>query len=64
MANQIGANSRGVTDDEVIQRVSEHLRSFWTPEMIRTLQGAVDSGEAELDPLTAIGVASAAASLG
>ncbi len=37
MADQIASNNAVFAEPEAVQRVSEHLKSFWTPAMRRDL---------------------------
>lgn len=61
MANQIAANA--VPEDaEAVDRVAAHMRSFWTPTMLRELTEAVRAGSAQLTPVAAAGLAAAGTS--
>ena len=37
MSGQIAANCAGLTDEQSVTRISDHLRAFWTPVMIAEL---------------------------
>lgn len=58
MVQQIAANCVGLTDEQAVTRIAEHLRSFWTPAMIAELADFVRDNPGELDPRvdTAIGL--------
>ncbi|MFM1965920.1 MAG: NADH-dependent formate dehydrogenase delta subunit FdsD [Actinomycetota bacterium] len=50
MSGQIAANCSGLTDEQAVSRITDHLRAFWTPAMIAELQ-AYDLDQAgDLDP--------------
>ena len=53
MANQIASNAAHKPHDVAVQRTADHLREFWHPSMIRTLQGYVDAGGTGLTPIAA-----------
>ena len=56
MANQIAANA--VPDEaESVDRVANHMRSFWTAQMIAELTAAQEAGSVELTPVAAAGLA-------
>jgi len=43
MANQIADYFRAYPDDVAREGVRNHLKSFWTPRMLRELQGQADA---------------------
>ena len=53
MANQIASNAAHKPHDVAVARTADHLREFWHPSMIRTLESYVDSGGTGLTPLAA-----------
>jgi len=56
MANQIAANA--VPDEpESIDRVAQHLRTFWTPDMINALAEYQSSGVVHLTDVAALALA-------
>ncbi|MFZ9986794.1 MAG: formate dehydrogenase subunit delta [Candidatus Nanopelagicales bacterium] len=50
MSGQIAANCAGLTDDQAIARISEHLRAFWTPAMLDQLHEYDVAHPGDLDP--------------
>lgn len=50
MSGQIAANCAGLTDDQAIARISEHLRAFWTPAMVDQLLEYNTGHPGDLDP--------------
>ena len=52
MANQIADNmSAWGSQEEVVEKIAEHLRKFWTPAMCLRLHDQLRAGEASLEPL-------------
>ena len=51
MANQIASNAAHKPHDVAVERTAAHLREFWHPSMIRTLQSYVDAGGEGLGPI-------------
>lgn len=49
MAAQIAANCSGLTDEQATARITEHLRSFWTPGMIAELSDYERDHPGDLD---------------
>jgi hypothetical protein len=56
MANQIAANAVP-EEPESVDRVTNHMRSFWTAQMIAELSQAQRDGRVELTPVAAAGLA-------
>jgi hypothetical protein len=50
MSGQIAANCVGLTDEQALARITEHLRSFWTPVMIAELASYDIDHPGDLDP--------------
>jgi hypothetical protein len=50
MSGQIAANCAGLTDEQSVTRICDHLRAFWTPVMIAELQAYDGEHPGELDP--------------
>jgi hypothetical protein len=50
MAGQIATNCVGLTDEQAVARITEHLRSFWTPAMIDELSDFDREHPGDLDP--------------
>lgn len=50
MAGQIAANCSGLTDEQAVVRITDHLRAFWTPVMIAELNDYSCAHPGELDP--------------
>lgn len=50
MAGQISANCVGLTDEQAVARITDHLRAFWTPTMIAELAEFEQSHPGDLDP--------------
>ncbi len=57
MANQIASNAAHKPHDVAVQRTADHLREFWHPSMIRTLESYVASGGEGLGPIALEAVA-------
>ena len=53
MANQIASNAAHKPHDVAVERTAVHLREFWHPSMIRTLQSYVAAGGEGLTPIAA-----------
>jgi formate dehydrogenase subunit delta len=51
MANQIASNVAHKPHDVAVARTADHLRDFWHPSMIRTLEAYVDAGGDGLGPV-------------
>jgi formate dehydrogenase subunit delta len=51
MANQIASNAAHKPHDVAVARTADHLREFWHPSMIRTLESYADSGGTGLGPI-------------
>lgn len=51
MANQIALNNQWLEDTEAAALVAKHLRTFWTPEMIRDLKAHVAATPHECSPV-------------
>lgn len=51
MANQIAAFFATQPGDSQAAEVAGHLRAFWEPRMLASLQAHVDAGGAGLSPL-------------
>ncbi len=50
MANQIAANmSAWGSQEEVVEKIAEHLRKFWTPAMCLRLHDQLQAGETSLE---------------
>ena len=56
MANQVAAFFRSYPPEEAATGVREHLRAFWTPSMLATLQTHLDADPADVDPLVKHGL--------
>jgi formate dehydrogenase subunit delta len=50
MSGQIATNCSGLTDEQAVRRISDHLRAFWTPGMIAELAEFDGEHAGELDP--------------
>jgi hypothetical protein len=50
MAGQIAANCAGLTDEQAVTRIADHLRAFWTPTMLAELTAFEDAHPGDLDP--------------
>ena len=50
MAGQIAANCVGLTDEQAVARITDHLRAFWTPTMIAELADFERAHPGDLDP--------------
>ena len=51
MANQIADNmSAWGSQEEVVEKIAEHLRKFWTPAMCLRLHDQLRAGETSLEP--------------
>ena len=50
MAGQIAANCVGLTDEQAVARITDHLRAFWTPVMITQLADFERAHPGDLDP--------------
>lgn len=50
MAGQIAANCVGLTDEQAVARITDHLRAFWTPAMIAELAEFESGHPGDLDP--------------
>jgi len=50
MAGQISANFAGLTDDQAVTRIADHLKSFWTPAMLDELGDYAHAHPTEIDP--------------
>jgi hypothetical protein len=50
MAGQIAANCVGLTDEQAVTRISDHLGAFWTPAMIEQLTEYGREHPGDLDP--------------
>ena len=50
MAGQIAANCVGLTDEQAVARITDHLRAFWTPAMIAELADFERAHPGDLDP--------------
>ena len=61
MSGQIAANCVGLTDEQALARITEHLRAFWTPVMIAELASYDADHPGDLDPRvsSALGVLAA-----
>jgi formate dehydrogenase subunit delta len=53
MANQIASNAAHKPHDVAVARTADHLREFWHPSMIRTLEAYVAAGGDGLGPIAA-----------
>ena len=53
MANQIASNAAHKPHDVAVARTADHLREFWHPSMIRTLESYADTGAPGLTPIAA-----------
>ena len=53
MANQIASNAAHKPHDVAVERTAAHLREFWHPSMIRTLESYADTGAPGLTPIAA-----------
>lgn len=51
MANQIATFFATQPGPDQAERVADHLRDFWGPEMRTALKGYADEGSVELDDL-------------
>ncbi len=60
MANQIAGNFAHHPAEQAAAEVADHLRSFWTPLMLRDLSAAASElgpdGAASLDPIVTAAV--------
>jgi formate dehydrogenase subunit delta len=50
MAQQIAANCAGLTDEQAVARIADHLGAFWTPTMIAELSDFARDNPGDLDP--------------
>lgn len=50
MSGQIAANCVGLTDEQAVARITDHLRAFWTPTMIAELAEFEHGHPGDLDP--------------
>ena len=50
MVQQIARNNSALPPDEAVDRIAGHLKSFWTPAMIRELQAYAAFSPDSLDP--------------
>ncbi|MEY4171459.1 MAG: NADH-dependent formate dehydrogenase delta subunit FdsD [Actinomycetota bacterium] len=50
MSGQIADNCSGLTDEQAVNRITDHLRAFWTPAMITELAEYDGEHAGELDP--------------
>lgn len=50
MGQQIARNNAALPPDQAAARIAGHLRSFWTPAMIRELEAFAAFSPQELDP--------------
>ena len=50
MSGQIATNCSGLTDDQAVARIRDHLKAFWTPVMIAELTEYDVDHAGELDP--------------
>jgi hypothetical protein len=50
MSGQIAANCSGLTDEQAVSRITDHLRAFWTPVMIAELSDYSSANPGDLDP--------------
>jgi hypothetical protein len=50
MAGQIATNCDGLSEDQAVVRITDHLRSFWTPGMIGELSDFDRTHPGDLDP--------------
>ena len=50
MSGQIAANCVGLTDEQAVARITDHLRAFWTPTMIAELADFERAHPGDLDP--------------
>jgi formate dehydrogenase subunit delta len=51
MANDIGNFFRAQTHEAAVAGIANHIKSFWTPRMVKKLLAQIEHGSAELDPL-------------
>jgi formate dehydrogenase subunit delta len=51
MANQVASYFRSYPDEDAAKGISDHIESFWTPTMRRTLQGRINTDQAGISPL-------------
>jgi len=58
MAEQIAANCSGLTDEQAVTKITDHLRSFWTPAMIAELADFERGHPDDLDPRVTAALAS------
>ncbi len=50
MGQQIARNNQALPPDQAAARIAGHLRSFWTPAMIRELEAYAAFSPEPLDP--------------
>lgn len=50
MADQIAVNCAGLTQEQAVARITDHLRAFWTPTMITELAEFERGHPDDLDP--------------
>ena len=50
MSGQIAANCVGLTHEQAVTRITDHLRAFWTPVMIAELTEFDGAHPGDLDP--------------
>ncbi len=50
MAGQIAANCSGLSDEQAVDRITDHLGAFWTPAMIAELRAHDVDQAGDLDP--------------
>ena len=50
IAGHLAANGVGLTDEQAVARITDHLRAFWTPVMIAELADFERTHPGDLDP--------------
>ena len=61
MSGQIAANCVGLTDEQAVARITDHLRAFWTPTMIAELAEFERDHPGDLDPRVSVALGRLAA---
>ncbi len=61
MANQIAAYFKAYPEPDAIAGVSDHIKSFWTPGMRRSLTQYLDTGRHDADKIVVMAVLGPAA---
>lgn len=57
MGNDIARQFGHLPEDQAVERIATHVRTFWTPSMRARLGALVAEGSSDLDPLLAAAAA-------